>query len=414
MNFTNPFLKIKRITSKKSSVSRIKSEKEIAKPKVAFLSKFARVVISLGIIAIVLCFIYLSIPNILAINSFEPKTFDKNTSESTIRKVNILLIVKDEVNGYEKLKTLDLVSYDESSKVINIKAINTKTIVGDSSLGKNVSIENSYQLNLLKGGSDFDNLKFFENLLAVKLDYYLIVPMDYFKDSLKLMGGILFANDYTSDKFPKGNVMLTGDNISTFWNSTYANDGQSLVEQNKFLQTYFSKLGSFESFLNYSRLSEVSKMYLDTNMSLSFYTDLFRNAIFNANKINFGFSPTQLFLNTKDGKYWNIDKFDEYIKNEFSDTKIQREQARVEVQNASGTSGLATKVARFVSNSGAEVSRVGNFGIEVPKTTVYVKDQNKFAETVNFLENLLTNAEFRFESPEKLSTADILIIVKEF
>ncbi|MEI6887464.1 MAG: LytR C-terminal domain-containing protein, partial [bacterium] len=318
------------------------------------------------------------------------------------------------VNGYDKIKSLDIVSFEKDTKNINVKAINTRTIVADSSLGKNVNTEDSYQLNTLKGKSNSEMLSYFDELLAVKLDYYLIIPMDYFKEVLKLTYGVSFLNDYTADKFAKGTIKITNENIVSYWDSDFANDGQRLVAQNKFLQAFFSKIASVETFFLYSKISEVTKKYIDTNMPISFFRDFINNVTFNSSKTNYGFTPTQIFYNLKEGKIWDRTRFDDYLKNEFSDNKIQREQTRVEVQNASGTVGLATKVSRYISNSGSEVSRVGNFGIEVPRTTVYVKDRNKFAETVNFIENLLKNTEFRFESPEKLSTADILIIVKEF
>lgn len=52
--------------------------------------------------------------------------------------------------------------------------------------------------------------------------------------------------------------------------------------------------------------------------------------------------------------------------------------------------------------------------MEVSKNTIYIKDSNKYEKTTEYLKKIFVDADFKYESPEKLSTADILILVKTF
>jgi ribulose-5-phosphate 4-epimerase/fuculose-1-phosphate aldolase len=81
---------------------------------------------------------------------------------------------------------------------------------------------------------------------------------------------------------------------------------------------------------------------------------------------------------------------------------------------ASNEKGLATKVGRYLSNAGLSINRTGNFSVEVSKNTIYIKDSNKYEKTTEYLKKIFVDADFKYESPEKLSTADILILVKTF
>ncbi|MEI6886734.1 MAG: hypothetical protein WCK31_00690, partial [bacterium] len=95
MTFSNPFLKLKRFASKRSSVARIKSDKEIVHTKSKLVTKIIRVAVLVLVVILIIFLIYSSIPNVIAINRFEPKTYSQTEASNKLMRSNILLIIID-------------------------------------------------------------------------------------------------------------------------------------------------------------------------------------------------------------------------------------------------------------------------------------------------------------------------------
>lgn len=90
---------------------------------------------------------------------------------------------------------------------------------------------------------------------------------------------------------------------------------------------------------------------------------------------------------------------------------ITKEQARIEVSNASQMVGKAGNAALKLENMGYFISKVGNFDIVTDKDLILVKDRDKYAKTLSSLEKIFPEAEIKYQGIESLSIADILVIL---
>ena len=174
------------------------------------------------------------------------------------------------------------------------------------------------------------------------------------------------------------------------------------------------RFGNLDFLLSFSKLTLSTKEHIFTNIEINDFRNLISDLVSSANKISLSFTPANIFNNASGKKYMDQEKFDKFIRENFSDKAILREQVRIEILNASNEKGLATKVGRYLSNAGLSINRTGNFSVEVSKNTIYIKDGNKYEKTTEYIKKIFVDADFKYESPEKLSTADILILVKSF
>jgi len=103
-------------------------------------------------------------------------------------------------------------------------------------------------------------------------------------------------------------------------------------------------------------------------------------------------------------------RLDELMGKYFVDSQVKKEALKIEILNAAGRPGLAKKMARLVTNLGAEVINVGNYSVQYQTSSI--KYQEKTIEkkyTLQKLEKILQVKAKREELGE--SRADILILV---
>ena len=77
------------------------------------------------------------------------------------------------------------------------------------------------------------------------------------------------------------------------------------------------------------------------------------------------------------------------MSNIFFDLKVFKEQARIEVLNASGVRGLANNRARWIKNIGARVIQVGNAFESEEFNVIYCDDPEKYEVTIKELRRFL-------------------------
>ncbi|KKR06304.1 MAG: hypothetical protein UT34_C0001G0344 [candidate division WS6 bacterium GW2011_GWF2_39_15] len=113
----------------------------------------------------------------------------------------------------------------------------------------------------------------------------------------------------------------------------------------------------------------------------------------------------------------NYPEFDRKIEENFNIIRtrlVEKEQARVEVYNGSGVSGLAGRYARKVQNYGVKVVRYDNAPNNLPKTTIYISDKKKFLNSFNSVEDLVCGkCEIINGRPDFITTGDIIVILGE-
>jgi hypothetical protein len=339
---------------------------------------------------------------------------NKKIYESKLDSNNIFIFVRDKSSGYELVTGFFVLQQNPSTRNFKLLNISTTAIVSESKYGSNMEVSKILQYMKLKGDSINDFISFWENYIALKSDGYIIIDREYIKDFHTYIGPLTVSNEYDSNVFKKGKIEVNNSNFDGFWNNEYSNEGQRLVNDNKYMVEMLKRFGNLDFLLSFSKLSLSTKEHIFTNIESSDFRNLISDLVSSANKISLSFTPTNIFNIVSGKRYMDQEKFDKYIRDNFSDKAILREQVRIEVLNASNEKGLATKVGRYLSNAGLSINRTGNFSVEVSKNTIYIKDSNKYEKTTEYLKKIFVDADFKYESPEKLSTADILILVKTF
>ncbi len=339
---------------------------------------------------------------------------NKKIYESKLDSNNIFIFIRDKSSGYELITGFFVLQQNPSTRNFKLLNISTTAIVSESKYGSNMEVSKILQYMKLKGDSINDFISFWENYIALKSDGYIIIDRKYIKDFHTYIGPLTVSNEYDSNTFKKGRIEITNSNFDSFWNNEYSNEGQRLVNDNKYMVEMLKRFGNLDFLLSFSKLTLSTKEHIFTNIEINDFRSLISDLVSSANKMSLYFTPTSIFNIVSGKRYMDQDKFDRYIRDNFSDKAILREQVRIEVLNASNEKGLATKVGRYLSNAGLSINRTGNFSVEVSKNTIYIKDSNKYVKTTEYLKKIFVDADFKYESPEKLSTADILILVKTF
>lgn len=360
---------------------------------------------------------YLLVSNMVNMFNYSVGNFgdaNKKIYESKLDSNNIFIFIRDKSSGYELITGFFVLQQNPSTRNFKLLNISTTAIVSESKYGSNMEVSKILQYMKLKGDGVNEFISFWENYIALKSDGYIIIDREYIKDFHTYIGPLTVSNEYDSNIFKKGRIEITNSNFDGFWNNEYSNEGQRLVNDNKYMVEMLKRFGNLDFLLSFSKLTLSTKEHIFTNIEINDFRSLISDLVSSANKISLSFSPTNIFNIVSGKRYMDQDKFDKYIRDNFSDKAILREQVRIEVLNASNEKGLATKVGRYLSNAGLSINRTGNFSVEVSKNTIYIKDSNKYVKTTEYLKKIFVDADFKYESPEKLSTADILILVKTF
>ncbi|MBI2356582.1 LytR C-terminal domain-containing protein [Candidatus Dojkabacteria bacterium] len=120
-------------------------------------------------------------------------------------------------------------------------------------------------------------------------------------------------------------------------------------------------------------------------------------------------------LNEKEISVINYSAYDRIIEENFNIVRsrsVEKEQAKVEVYNGSGISGLASRYARKVQNFGIKVVRYDNAPQEYERTTIYVSNRDKFGNSFESVQDLICRSCDIIEGrPDFITTGDIIVIL---
>lgn len=358
-------------------------------------------------------FLNILIPNFIATTKLQAEFVSENVYRNNSDSTNTALIITHKQDEYEYLTSLWIINNSESK--YKLSNFNQGVFLKDSNWGSNIQIDKTYQASKLLKESKATYIKKLSEVLGLKIDKYIFIDDRFITSSLTMLDGVKVYNDYENDVFPKGLVDIDAAKYLIIPLAKYDNDGKKLLMQNNFLKGYLSKLSGIYGLINARALNESANKYVNTNFNQKDYQNFISNLILSNQEVEYRFFPSNIFEVVDGIKYVNIERMDEYINSVFNIKAIRSEHAIVEVLNASGTKGMASKFSRFISNAGAQVSRSGNFTFEIEKNTIYVKDKVQFESTLNYIKDLINEPmEIRETGIEKLTTADILVILKDF
>lgn len=254
---------LKKLKSKKHLIENLKG-----KFKLFFL---------IGISAFLLYLGYFLISNVSNMINFTTGSYgaaSRKIYESKLDSNNIFIFIRDKSSGYELITGFFVLQQNPSTKNFKLLNISTTAFVSESKYGSNMEVSKILQYMKLKGDSVNDFISFWENYIALKSDGYIMIDREFIKDFHTYIGSLTVSNEYDSDRFKKGRVEVNNSNFDSFWNNQYSNEGQRLVNDNKYIVEMLKRFGNLDFLLSFKKLELSLKEHIFTNIEISDFRSL--------------------------------------------------------------------------------------------------------------------------------------------
>lgn len=363
--------------------------------------KFNKRVIIIAIIVVIIlffCFNYLN--KSLSLN-FSRDLEDQSTTLTEIydtSRYSVVLFGFNDLNPESEYKFLDYivqVKIDSRKSDIRVFAINPYILVPRGS--------NQYTLSSFINNVDDSSLKFTElqnkitGLSTQTVNRYISFNYSDLAEISNLLGidHRVLSSVKSGDNYYGEGTFVDGEDLGDFFSiSTGDEIAKNLQEKISFFETFHLSLKNpFKQFGLIDNAAKLSNV-LKTNMTASEFRK-FVNDIAYGEIIREGFTNKEDYFSIPE-KYEDGFKVSDVILDDkllsiFSRIELVSEQAKIEVYNASDTSGLAYQYKRRLENQGSIVVKTGNYPEKPKENTLYIPNANKdnFKETIDLISGIL-------------------------
>ncbi|MBN1618557.1 LytR C-terminal domain-containing protein [Candidatus Dojkabacteria bacterium] len=134
----------------------------------------------------------------------------------------------------------------------------------------------------------------------------------------------------------------------------------------------------------------------------------------NLKKVVFSDDLLQEVVNEKGEmvNYVSLSAVDDLFTDVSVDIQMDKEQARIEVFNATSVDGLGSRYARLIDHMGGDVIRIDNAGDDIGKTVIYTTDKEKFYYSIEKIKSLWEHDIVVIEGrPDFITTGDIIVVL---
>lgn len=177
-------------------------------------------------------------------------------------------------------------------------------------------------------------------------------------------------------------------------NSNYFNMYKLFWKSSELVKIFYTNLSRDELFY-VSRIMNSADYPIESEFIST------ENSLKDANSIDNGFVADQVLIDEKVSKF-------------FRDVEVLKEQAKIEIYNGSGLSGLAYYYKRLYENSGSKVVKYGNYNQEREKTIVYITktDVKSLNNTIDMVKRSFDfDVDVTTEGYNENYSGDIIIIL---
>lgn len=315
------------------------------------------------------------------------------------KDVNVLLVGFDDTqNTHKFMNMLAIISLDYQTASLKIYNINPNYLVGINN--NSATLRTAYNLLTVPDSEKMNNImKLVENTSAVRIDRYLAFN---YSDIAKLneLTGISLESDKSykiGEAFITEGKILRGEELSQFVATGNIPDDDTLRRQSNYLKALFDNLRDnltlYRYFLNWEDFSEI----IFTNFTKDEFIRFILNVSSIENTIQTEFASSELTLedlgklNLENGVQYSDMLLDENISNLFRNISIIKEQAKIEVFNATDKSGVAYSVKRKLENAGVTVIKTGNYPDNIKENILYLPNKNpeNFENSIRFVRSIL-------------------------
>jgi len=441
--FSNLFTKFKRTVNKaahkrKEGSQSLQSDYKnygevIPSSKKVDYKKSLIVVLVLIVIALIIVTVHISISVIQFNFKTFPGSINKETEVNNQQIRTVLLTVLDRPDDtHSFVDAVSILSYNIDTKKVSIFSINPDLKVYSTRLGKDLNIRTAFnEISNIENKTQYF-LEGIESLLAIKIDNYVITDIRTYNNFSKLIAPINISidkeiKDQDTKNLPdkqyrewgSGNTVLKGSDTLEFLASNSNGRDDQLNRQSNVMKKYLLNIFNIQNILN---IPDVLKIMKDEY----FYTDFKKDEIIELamdfidlkeGEINTSFTKAMSYYSVYAVSYYpiftvNYNILDKEVADVFSNINIFKEQARIEILNGSSIKGLASNRARWISNTGARVIKVGNSFENEEKTKVYCENFQKYKITLNAIQRIFNNkVEIINKDYDQRHVGDIIVVI---
>jgi anionic cell wall polymer biosynthesis LytR-Cps2A-Psr (LCP) family protein len=335
---------------------------------------------------------------------------------------NIALVVYEPNADYKFISYLGVLSWNPKDKQNVLMLINPDfgtTFVSSPTSKRTIKLRSLLANSATENQPGIANLmQSLRSLLAIPIDRYIAVSKSNAEGLIKQLGLNYIATDKVNDpdagNFNVGDV-VTGEKLWSYLAADSAgvnNRLQRISGYGKFQIESISNLGGMLKLLANSGSLFGS---IETNLSKPELLDMMLTALSGLRVQTTYISNTEgVFVTDKLGGYIspNYASIDTKLQKVLARTDVVKEQSRIEIYNATATTGLATAKKRLIENLGGNVIRAATYTDKEERTKLYVKDVVRYKNTILAVQEALRGKMILVDQDFPQShTGDMVLVV---
>jgi|GEM_PF-4490620 len=330
----------------------------------------------------------------------------------------VIAYIYERNNDFEYIDAVALLMADYQQQSVTATFINVDYYLRSS--GNNyIQLRNILSNAKAEGKEAMSQLaRYVESTLGLPVDRYLAIEKNNW---IELIGQINIGTFRTIDELSdidagdfKLNQSLSYEQLAKYLAAESAGFNRKMSRAANMFKQITVDSGNWQwwqSAFNAARLSEL----IETDLNRSELYALF-NLLISSDKIQSTYLSVNesLLVSTKSGNLLipSSIQTDDKIRQLHSRQSVVREQARIEIYNASRVNGVATTFKRQLSNHGANVIRAGNYADLLTDSTLYVPNAASYPETVKLVRELTRDNLIIKEEPYPFNhTAEMVLVV---
>jgi LCP family protein required for cell wall assembly len=379
---------------------------------------------------------------------FLPKINDSKLKGEGDGRINILLlgIGGDKHPGANLTDTIMLVSIDPLNKKVGLLSIPRDLYVNIEGVGgAKINYAHSYgEANpATTGGGPALVKKTLSKILDLPIHYFVRMDFEGFVKLVDAVGGVdIYVDKAISDPYYPAPDMKRYEPfyIKAGWHHM---DGQLALKyvrsrettsdfdrserQQKFIKAFWEKASSLNFLANPKAITSTINIlgnHLKTDLSF-WETERLISLVKDFDKSNVitkvldsstdGLLVAQsgsagYYLVPRSGNFKEIQKF---VHEFLTEPYLQKETAKIEIQNGSKKSGLAQEVASLLKSYGYQIAKIGNAPTIYTKSTIIDYTGGEKSVTLSLLKKRLNIKNIKIESGGSGDNIDLLVILGE-
>ena len=390
------------------------------------------------VLSCVIVIIYLLLSVVIAVYQYNPKEFPNTKKDITSlstdeNKKTILIIALDRVDdNHLFVDGLAVLNYDYISKKTAIFTVNSDLKVYSNILEKDVVIRTAFNDINDKSIQVSVMTNLVETLLSLKIDNYVIIDLQTFNKVSKYVP--LFKMQLDRPLKDPDTVTLPNKEYKEWGGGEQFIKGGDLIEflasnnngrDEQLNRQGYTMKNLMENITNVAFLSNIPKIIQELDTSY-FYTDLTKEQmlifLWNLSQtrdsdFKIGYTKSSTYTNIHAVSYYsvyipNYVLLDQDVSSVFADLNIFREQARIELLNGSSVLGLASNRARWISNAGGVIIKVGNSYENEKTTKIYCANYKNFPYTIKEIQRIFDyNVQLITKDYTGRHVGDIVVVI---